>query len=62
MKWQHRVVTYATAALEKELNRLGAEQREVVGTYFDRVEIRPSIGVHHAETVQVTAILKKPVE
>jgi len=60
-RWQYRVVTFPAAALEKELNRLGAEQWEVVATQFDRLDIRPSVGVHHVETVQVTAILKRPI-
>ena len=59
-KWQYRVVTFPAAEIEKELNRLGAEQWELVGTHFDRLDIRPSVGVHHVETVQVTAVLKKP--
>lgn len=61
MKWEYRVVTYQAATLEEELNRLGAEEWEVVGTYFDRVEIRPSFGSYRLETGQVTAVLKKPV-
>jgi hypothetical protein len=61
MKWQYCVVTYTAEALEHELNRLGAEEWEVVGTNFDRIEIRPAVGRHVLHVVQVTAVLKKAV-
>ena len=61
MKWEYRVVTYPSDTLEKELNRLGAEEWEVISTHFDRVDIHPAIGSYHLEAVQVTAVLKKPV-
>jgi len=61
MKWEYRVVTSQSNTLEQELNRLGAEEWEVIGASFDRAEVRPSMGVQYVQTVQVTVVLKRLV-
>ena len=59
-KWEYRVLTHQAVKFEEELNRLGAEGWEVVGTHFDRIEMRPHLGSWSGDAVQVTAVLKRP--